>query len=78
MNLHGTFVKFDSHKHFQTCSINYMYVFSSIIGTGNTVIKAVNILKEHKVPEESIVLLNLFITPYGKAGECLHQENMSV
>ncbi|KAK3098422.1 hypothetical protein FSP39_019306 [Pinctada imbricata] len=34
-----------------------------IMSTGNTVIKAVHILKEHKVPEENIILLNLFITP---------------
>ena len=34
-------------------------------GTGNTVIKAVHILKEHKVQEENIIVLNLFITPQG-------------
>lgn len=34
-----------------------------IMSTGNTVIKAVNVLKEHKVKEENIILLNLFVTP---------------
>ncbi|XP_069124333.1 uracil phosphoribosyltransferase homolog [Argopecten irradians] len=34
-----------------------------IMGTGNTVIKAVNILKDHKVLEENIILMNLFTTP---------------
>ncbi|XP_052810365.1 uracil phosphoribosyltransferase homolog isoform X2 [Mya arenaria] len=33
------------------------------IGTGNTVIKALNVLKENKVEERNVVLLNLFITP---------------
>ncbi|XP_052810364.1 uracil phosphoribosyltransferase homolog isoform X1 [Mya arenaria] len=31
--------------------------------TGNTVIKALNVLKENKVEERNVVLLNLFITP---------------
>ncbi|KAH3735506.1 uracil phosphoribosyltransferase homolog [Dreissena polymorpha] len=31
--------------------------------TGNTVIKAMHVLKENKVPEKNVVLLNLFITP---------------
>ncbi|KAK3578886.1 hypothetical protein CHS0354_010252 [Potamilus streckersoni] len=34
-----------------------------IISSGNTVMKAVNILKDHKVLEENIILLNLFATP---------------
>ncbi|GAB6026391.1 hypothetical protein CHUAL_012594 [Chamberlinius hualienensis] len=34
-----------------------------IMSTGNTMKKAVNVLKEHKVPEESIIVLNLFCTP---------------
>lgn len=32
-------------------------------GTGNTVIKAVAVLKEHNVLEENIILSNLFCTP---------------
>lgn len=35
-----------------------------IMSTGNTVIKSVNVLKEHLVPEESIILANLFCTPH--------------
>lgn len=34
-----------------------------IMSTGNTVSKAVNVLKEHGVKEECIVLSNLFCTP---------------
>jgi uracil phosphoribosyltransferase len=35
-----------------------------IMSTGNTVIKSVNVLKEHLVPEENIILANLFCTPH--------------
>ncbi|XP_047369065.1 uracil phosphoribosyltransferase homolog isoform X3 [Vespa velutina] len=34
-----------------------------IMGTGNTVIKAIAVLKEHNVLEENIILSNLFCTP---------------
>lgn len=34
-----------------------------IMSTGNTVVKACSILKDHKVREENIILLNLFTTP---------------
>lgn len=34
-----------------------------IMSSGNTVIKAVNVLQEHAVDEENIILLNLFSTP---------------
>lgn len=34
-----------------------------VLGSGNTVIKAVNVLQEHAVEEENIILLNLFSTP---------------
>ncbi|XP_063605062.1 uracil phosphoribosyltransferase homolog isoform X1 [Penaeus indicus] len=34
-----------------------------IMSSGNTVIKAVNVLQEHAVEEENIILLNLFSTP---------------
>lgn len=34
-----------------------------VLGTGNTVIKAVAVLKEHNVLEENIILSNLFCTP---------------
>jgi len=37
-----------------------------IMSTGNTVVKAVNVLKEHGVKESNIILLNLFCTPNGK------------
>lgn len=36
-----------------------------IMSTGNTVIKAVSVLKDHGVKEENIFLLNLFCTPHG-------------
>ncbi|KAK7108723.1 uracil phosphoribosyltransferase homolog [Littorina saxatilis] len=34
-----------------------------IMNTGNTVVKAVNVLQEHYVNEKNIILLNLFCTP---------------
>lgn len=34
-----------------------------IMSTGNTVIKAVRVLKEHGVRDQNIILLNLFCTP---------------
>lgn len=33
------------------------------MSTGNTVIQSVNVLKEHGVKEECIILSNLFCTP---------------
>ncbi|KAG1649298.1 Uracil phosphoribosyltransferase [Nymphon striatum] len=36
-----------------------------IMSTGNTVVKSVNVLKEHNVPEKNIILLNLFCTRQG-------------
>uniref|UniRef100_A0ABD2VXD1 Uracil phosphoribosyltransferase homolog n=1 Tax=Trichogramma kaykai TaxID=54128 RepID=A0ABD2VXD1_9HYME len=35
-----------------------------IMSTGNTVIKAIAVLKEHNVLEENIILSNLFCTPF--------------
>jgi uracil phosphoribosyltransferase len=35
-----------------------------IMSTGNTINKALKVLKDHNVPEESIILLNLFCTPH--------------
>lgn len=40
-----------------------------IMSSGNTVIKAVNVLQEHAVEEENIILLNLFSTP--SAASCI-------
>lgn len=34
-----------------------------IMSTGNTVTQAVNVLKEHGVKEDCIILSNLFCTP---------------
>lgn len=34
-----------------------------IMSTGNTVAQAVNVLKEHGVKEDCIILSNLFCTP---------------
>ncbi|XP_047097130.1 uracil phosphoribosyltransferase homolog isoform X1 [Schistocerca piceifrons] len=39
-------------------------VMYPIMSTGNTVIKAVAVLREHHVPEENIILSNLFCTPF--------------
>jgi len=33
------------------------------LGTGNTIVKAVKVLKDHNVREENIILANLFCTP---------------
>lgn len=38
-----------------------------IMSTGNTVIKAVNVLKAHSVNDSKIILLTLFCTPSGNA-----------
>ena len=35
-----------------------------IMSSGNTVIKAVNVLREHCVREDNIILANLFCTPH--------------
>lgn len=39
------------------------YIYCMHVGTGNTVIKAIAVLKEHSVLEENIILSNLFCTP---------------
>ena len=35
-----------------------------IMSSGNTTVKAVNVLKEHQVLEDNILLANLFCTPH--------------
>ena len=53
--------------------VMYVSVFSrggpvfAFSDTGNTVVKAVNVLQEHNVNEQNIILLNLFCTPQGEA-----------
>ena len=47
----------------QICERKYN---TNLAGTGNTVVKAINVLKEHGVKEENVILLNLFCTPQGK------------
>ncbi|CAH1108939.1 unnamed protein product [Psylliodes chrysocephalus] len=44
-------------------SQRHVLLMYPIMSTGNTVSKAVNVLKEHGVKEECIVLSNLFCTP---------------
>ena len=39
-----------------------------IMSTGNTVIKAVRVLMDHRVKQNNIILLNLFCTPNCKIG----------
>lgn len=46
---------------FISCSTN---IEIYVLGTGNTVVKAVTVLKEHNVLEENIILSNLFSTPF--------------
>ncbi|XP_074646930.1 uracil phosphoribosyltransferase homolog [Tubulanus polymorphus] len=41
-----------------------------IMSTGNTVIQAVKVLKEHSVEEKNIILLNLFTTPIAAKVVC--------
>lgn len=43
--------------------ISFIFFFFVFLGTGNTVVKAVNVLKEHRVAEDNIILSNLFTTP---------------
>lgn len=46
------------------CHLNAVPIIRNcVLGSGNTVIKAVNVLQEHAVEEENIILLNLFSTP---------------
>jgi len=45
-------------------SVRKVILMYPIMSSGNTVIKAVAVLKEHKVAEENIVLANLFCTPH--------------
>ena len=40
----------------------------SLAGTGNTMIKAIDVLQQHGVKEENIIVLNLFCTPQGLSG----------
>jgi uracil phosphoribosyltransferase len=42
-----------------------------IMSTGNTIIKAVSVLKEHGVKESDIIVLNLFCTPKGTSATLL-------
>lgn len=48
-----------------------------ILGTGNTVVKAVDVLKANGVDEENIIVLNLFSTPNGKSTTSLGEVTMS-
>ncbi|KAL7634029.1 UNVERIFIED_CONTAM: hypothetical protein RMT77_015351 [Armadillidium vulgare] len=49
-----------------------------IMSSGNTVIKAVNILKDHLVNENNIILLNLFSTPMGARSIISAFPNMTI
>lgn len=48
---------------FLSLRIDYSNIKFLLKGTGNTVVKAVSVLKDHSVLEENIVLANLFCTP---------------
>mgnify|MGYP001796157535 FL=1 len=38
-----------------------------VTGSGNTVIKAIEVLQEHGVSVENVLLVSLFCTPYGES-----------
>lgn len=43
--------------------ISYFLWHFVVVGSGNTVVKSMRVLKEHAVDEENVILLNLFCTP---------------
>ena len=49
-----------------------------IMSSGNKVCKAVQVLKEHQVPEEHIILINLFCTPAAARRVVDENPNMTV
>lgn len=49
-----------------------------IMSTGNTVVQAVNVLKEHGVPEHCIILSNLFCTPIAAQMVIQHFPDMKI
>jgi len=49
-----------------------------IMSSGNKVCKAVQVLKEHQVPEEHIILINLFCTPAAATRIVDENPNMTV
>ncbi|CAG2240737.1 uracil phosphoribosyltransferase homolog [Mytilus galloprovincialis] len=49
-----------------------------IMNSGNTVIKAVQVLKDHYVKEDNIILLNLFVTPQAAKALVKRFPNMKV
>lgn len=49
-----------------------------IMSTGNTVVQAVNVLKEHGVPEQCIILSNLFCTPIAAQMIMAHFPEMKI
>ncbi|CRL06640.1 CLUMA_CG019562, isoform A [Clunio marinus] len=49
-----------------------------IMSTGNTVVQAVNVLKEHGVPEKCIILSNLFCTPIAAQMVIQHFPDMKI
>lgn len=49
-----------------------------IMSTGNTVVQAVNVLKEHGVPEQCIILSNLFCTPIAAQMVIQHFPEMKI
>ena len=55
---HVVYARFPEDIQFRKVLLMY-----PILSTGNTVIKAVNVLKEHLVQEDNIILANLFCTP---------------
>ena len=54
-------------------SLIIQLVECGVVGTGNTVVKAVEVLKANGVDEENIIVLNLFSTPNGKKSY-IHQK----
>jgi len=43
-----------------------------IVGTGKSVVKALEVLSQHKVDGKKVIVLTLFVTPDSKFISCLH------
>jgi len=48
------------------------------MSTGNTVVKAINVLQEHGVKHNNIIILNLFCTPQGLRSVLKHYPQLKI
>lgn len=58
--------------------ISNFSILDPIMSTGNTIVQAVNVLKEHGVPEHCIILSNLFCTPVAAQMVIQHFPDMKI